>query len=80
MQQSDRGHDLPGPETSRCAFPGKTVRLSGGCYPGCHTCHLWQFSMVCRVVLVLKVKVKVAQSSLTLCDPKEFSRPQYWSG
>ena len=78
MQQSDGGHDLLGPETSRCAFPGKTVRLLGGCYPGCHTCHLWQFSMVGWVVLFLKVKV--AQSSPTLCDPKEFSRSQYWSG
>ena len=27
-----------------------------------------------------KVKVKVAQSRLTLCDPMEFSRPEYWSG
>ena len=29
------------------------------------------------------VKVKVAQSCLTLCDPMdpmEFSRPEYWSG
>ena len=26
-----------------------------------------------------KVKVKVAQSCLTLCDP-EFSGPEYWSG
>ena len=25
-------------------------------------------------------EVKVAQSSLTLCDPMEFSRPEYWSG
>ena len=33
----------------------------------------------------LKVKVKVAQFCLTLCDPmdaqsKDFSRPEYWSG
>ena len=32
----------------------------------------------------LKVKVKVTQSCLTLCDPRlqsmEFSRPEYWSG
>ena len=32
-----------------------------------------------------KVKVKVAQSCLTLCDPwttqsMQFSRPEYWSG
>ena len=27
----------------------------------------------------LKVKVKVAQLCLTLCDPMEFSRPKYWS-
>ena len=27
-----------------------------------------------------KVKVKVAQSCLTLGDPMEFSRPEYWSG
>ena len=27
-----------------------------------------------------KVKVKLTQSRLTLCDPKEFSRPEYWSG
>ena len=31
-----------------------------------------------------KVKVKAAQSCLTLCDPTdfsmEFSRPEYWSG
>ena len=26
------------------------------------------------------VKVKVAQSCPTLCDPMEFSRPEYWSG
>ena len=25
-------------------------------------------------------KVKVAQSYTTLCDPMEFSRPEYWSG
>ena len=25
-------------------------------------------------------EVKVAQSLLTLCDPMEFSRPEYWSG
>ena len=25
-------------------------------------------------------KVKVTQLSLTLCDPMEFSRPEYWSG
>ena len=28
----------------------------------------------------LKVKVKVAQLFLTLYDPMEFSRPEYWSG
>ena len=30
----------------------------------------------------LKVKVKITQSCLTLCDPvpMEFSRPEYWSG
>ena len=28
----------------------------------------------------LLMKVKVAQSCLTLCDPMEFSRPEYWSG
>ena len=27
-----------------------------------------------------KVKVKVAQSCLTLCHPIEFSRQEYWSG
>ena len=27
-----------------------------------------------------KCEVKVAQSCPTLCDPKEFSRPEYWSG
>ena len=27
-----------------------------------------------------KGKGKVAQSCLTLCDPMEFSRPEYWSG
>ena len=26
------------------------------------------------------MKVKVAQSRLTLCDSVEFSRPEYWSG
>ena len=26
------------------------------------------------------VKVKVTQSCLTLCDPMDFSRPEYWSG
>ena len=26
------------------------------------------------------VKVKVAQPCLTICDPLEFSRPEYWSG
>ena len=28
----------------------------------------------------LFLKVIVAQSCLTLCDPMEFSRPEYWSG
>ena len=31
----------------------------------------------------MRVKVKVAQLCLTLCDPMdymEFSRPEYWSG
>ena len=27
-----------------------------------------------------KVKVKVTQSCLTLSDPMEFSRPEYWTG
>ena len=26
------------------------------------------------------MKVKVAQSCPTLCDPMDFSRPEYWSG
>ena len=26
------------------------------------------------------VEVRVTQSCLTLCDPMEFSRPEYWSG
>ena len=26
------------------------------------------------------MKVKVAQLCPTLCDPMEFSRPEYWSG
>ena len=30
--------------------------------------------------LVLLVKVKIAQSCLTLCKLMEFSRPEYWSG
>ena len=35
------------------------------------------------VWLLKKVKVKVAQSYLSLCNPMnymEFSRPEYWSG
>ena len=28
----------------------------------------------------MEVEVKVTQSCLTLCDPMEFSRPEYWSG
>ena len=28
----------------------------------------------------LQLKVRVAQSCPTLCDPMEFSRPEYWSG
>ena len=28
----------------------------------------------------MKVKMKVTQSCPTLCDPMEFSRPEYWSG
>ena len=78
MQQSDRGHDPLGPETSRCTFSGKTVRLLEGCYPGCHT--FGNFPWSAGWSLVLKVKVKVAQYCLTLCHPKEFSRSQYWSG
>ena len=27
-----------------------------------------------------EAKVKVTQSCPTLCDPMEFSRPEYWSG
>ena len=39
----------------------------------------------CFLPVVLKVKVKVAQLCLTLCNPTdytamEFSRPGYWSG
>ena len=32
------------------------------------------------LILLTFVKVKVTQSCLTLCDPMEFSRPEYWSG
>ena len=28
----------------------------------------------------IKVKVKVTQSCSTLCNPMEFSGPEYWSG
>ena len=28
----------------------------------------------------VRMKVKVTQSCLTLCNPMEFSRPEYWSG
>ena len=30
--------------------------------------------------VIVKVKVEMAQSSRTLCDPLELSRPEYWSG
>ena len=33
-----------------------------------------------RKALKMGMKVKVAQSCLTLCDSMEFSRPEYWSG
>ena len=29
---------------------------------------------------MIEVKVKVTQLCPTLCDPMEFSRPEYWSG
>ena len=29
---------------------------------------------------VAHLKVKVAQSCLTLCNPMEFSSPEYWDG
>ena len=28
----------------------------------------------------MKVKVKATQSCLTLCNPMEFSSPEYWDG
>ena len=28
----------------------------------------------------VKVKVKAAQSFPTLCDPMDYTRPEYWSG
>ena len=27
----------------------------------------------------MKMKMKISQSYLTLCNPVEFSRPEYWS-
>ena len=33
-----------------------------------------------KIVVGHKKEVKVAQSCPTLCDPMEFSRPEYWSG
>ena len=36
-----------------------------------------------KLTFFTKVKVKVTQSCLTLCDPMdymEFPRPEYWSG
>ena len=43
------------------------------------------FSFICKIQqLSCTVKVKIAQSCPTLCDPMdwsmEFSRPEYWSG
>ena len=33
-----------------------------------------------RQFFLCPLKVSVALSCLTLCDPKDFSRPEYWSG
>ena len=34
----------------------------------------------CDNLQKVKVKVKIAQSCPMLCNPMEFSRPEYWSG
>ena len=36
--------------------------------------------MVFPVVMYGCEKVRVAQECPTLCDPTDFSRPEYWSG
>ena len=33
-----------------------------------------------EIIVLREVKVKVTQSCPTLCNPTEFSRPEYWSG
>ena len=51
-----------------------------------YMCEKWKsLSHVITFLYVWKVKVKVAQSCLTICPPwtiqsMEFSRPEYWSG
>ena len=38
------------------------------------------YHRILNIPLCYTVKVKVAQSCPTLCDPMEFSRQEYWSG
>ena len=79
-------------------FPGKNpgvgchVLLQGTSWPRgltCVSCFGRQILYHCATwkaqCIMWKVKVKVAQLCLTLCDPwtvlsMEFSRPEYWSG
>ena len=37
-------------------------------------------SLGCGASYPMKVKVKVTQLCPTLCNPMDFSRPEYWSG
>ena len=70
----------------RLGFPCGSAGKESACNAG----DLGSIAVLGRSAREVKVKVKIAQSCLTLCDPMdcsppaplslEFSRPEYWSG